>query len=129
MAALGYLHFSSQWVEALIAASIVFTAIINLTQRSGRFGVAIAFGFGLIHGLGFASALAEITEQTANRLPPLLGFNIGVELGQLAIVLLVTPLMLTQRLMPILRARVTQICSIAIGCVGTFWLLQRIGWT
>ena len=75
-----------------IAASIAVAAAINLLPRLSRLRLPLAFGFGFVHGFGFANALSELDAQGAALLPLLAGFNIGVELAQLAIVALVLPL-------------------------------------
>ncbi len=89
-ASLGWIRLPSRLVESLIAASIVYTAIEDVILPDVRWRFGLTFGFGLVHGLGFASVLEE-------RLPPhhvivpLLSFNVGVELGQLAIVAVALP--------------------------------------
>ena len=74
-------------VEPLIAASIVYVAVENLfTDGLSRWRPFIIFGFGLLHGLGFASVLAEFGLPEGSFIPALIGFNIGVEIGQLAVI-------------------------------------------
>lgn len=126
-AAFGYVQLPSRWVEAVIAASIVMTGLLNLLPRAAHFGVAMAFGFGLVHGFGFASALAEIAGNSSSRLVPLLGFNLGVEVGQLIVVMGAFPLLwlltITSRF-PLQRYAVPG-GSLAIGLVGLIWLIER----
>ena len=87
LAALGYVNIPGSIVEPLIAASIVYVAVENLyTDGLSRWRPAIIFGFGLLHGLGFASVLAEFGLPEGSFIPALIGFNIGVEIGQLAVV-------------------------------------------
>lgn len=87
LAALGYVNIPGSIVEPLIALSIVYVAIENLyTDGLSRWRPAIIFGFGLLHGLGFASVLAEFGLPTDRFIPALIGFNIGVEVGQLAVI-------------------------------------------
>ncbi len=87
LAALGYVNVPGSIVEPLIAASIVYVAVENLyTDGLSRWRPAIIFGFGLLHGLGFASVLAEFGLPEGSFIPALIGFNIGVEIGQLAVV-------------------------------------------
>ncbi len=87
LAALGYVNISGAIVEPLIAASIVFVAVENVFARGiSRWRPFIIFGFGLLHGLGFASVLAEFGLPDESFVPALIGFNIGVEVGQLAVV-------------------------------------------
>ena len=124
LAALGVLQFSSRLVESSIAASIVVAAALNLVSRAERLALPLAFGFGLIHGLGFASALAELTHGAA-RLPPLIGFNLGVEAGQLVVVIGVMPLLIAAQRSIAFRQRAVVFGSIAAGCVGMTWFVQR----
>jgi len=95
-----------------------------LRHWAGRLRFAIAFGFGLVHGFGFAGVLAEIALPTERVLPALLGFNLGVELGQLAALALCWPLLrfLTRRGAgrPLLEAGSALICAL-----GVFWMLSR----
>ena len=87
LAALGYVRISGDIVEPLIAASIVFVAVENIWARGvSRWRPFIIFGFGLLHGLGFASVLGEFGLPEAAFFPALIGFNIGVEVGQLAVI-------------------------------------------
>ena len=82
----------SRLVESAIAASVVLAALNNLWPVVHGRRWVVAFGFGLIHGFGFASVLADLGLPQAALLLALVGFNLGVELGQLAIVLLFLPL-------------------------------------
>lgn len=87
LAALGYVKIPGSIVEPLIAASIVYVAIENLfTDGLNRWRPFVIFGFGLLHGLGFASVLAEFGLPEGSFVPALIGFNIGVELGQLMVI-------------------------------------------
>ena len=87
LAALGYVSVPGSIVEPLIAASIVFVAVENmLTDGLSRWRPLVIFGFGLLHGLGFASVLGEFGLPQGTFVPALIGFNVGVELGQLAVV-------------------------------------------
>ncbi len=87
LAALGYVTVPGSIVEPLIALSIVYVAVENLfTDGLSRWRPFIIFGFGLLHGLGFASVLAEFGLPDGTFVPALIGFNIGVEIGQLAVI-------------------------------------------
>lgn len=87
LAALGYVVIPGSIVEPLIALSIVYVAVENLfTTGLSRWRPVIIFGFGLLHGLGFASVLAEFGLPEASFVLALIGFNIGVELGQLMVI-------------------------------------------
>lgn len=87
LAALGYVNIPGHIVEPLIAASIIFVAVENIWARDvSRWRPFIIFGFGLLHGLGFASVLGEFGLPDQTFIPALIGFNIGVEIGQLAVI-------------------------------------------
>lgn len=113
-------------VEAVIAGSIVLLAHENLrTQKSvsRNFPVIIAFSFGLIHGLGFAGALAEIGLPEGSQIMALLLFNVGIELGQLAIITVVLLLLAAVR---IRFSRLAYAAPIYLtGGVASFWFMQR----
>ncbi|MGL5008696.1 MAG: HupE/UreJ family protein, partial [Paracoccaceae bacterium] len=87
LASLGIVSVPASIVEPLIAASIVYVAVENIFGgRIGAVRVAVVFGFGLLHGLGFASVLGNVGLQDSRFAVGLIGFNIGVELGQLAVI-------------------------------------------
>jgi hypothetical protein len=113
-------------VEAVIAGSIVLLAYENLrTQKSvsHNFPVIIAFSFGLLHGLGFAGALAEIGLPEGSQIMALLLFNVGIELGQLAIITVVLLLLAAVR---IRFSRLAYEAPIYLtGGVASFWFMQR----
>jgi len=128
-AALGLVHISSRIVEPLIALSIVYVGIENLRPRkTGRdWRMRIAFGFGLIHGFGFASVLREFGLPHEALAWSLLGFNLGVEVGQACIVLAVTPVLYAlRRWAPRLAPRAVAACSCAIIVAGGWWFFQRL---
>jgi hypothetical protein len=89
-ASLGVVSLPSAFVEAVIALSIAYTAAENVVRPDVRWRYALTFGFGLIHGLGFASVLAELLPPS-DVVVPLLMFNVGVEVGQLSIVMIALP--------------------------------------
>ena len=91
-ATLGWVSLPSRLVESVIALSVVLAALNNLLPRVVRARWAVAFGFGLIHGFGFASVLADLGLPKSALVVALLGFNVGVELGQVAIVAAFLPL-------------------------------------
>jgi hydrogenase/urease accessory protein HupE len=126
LATFGRLSAPAAVVEPLIAASIVFVGIENLVEQprlSRR--MAVTFAFGLIHGLGFASVLGELSVPKAALASTLLAFNVGVELGQLAVAALALPLLLrmrgTERGTTGLRY-----ASVLLSMVGCFWLCERL---
>jgi hydrogenase/urease accessory protein HupE len=132
LAALGCVMLPARLVEPLIAASIVLVGLENLKHGSepdgpwlGRW--LIAFGFGLIHGLGFASALRQIGlgSQGSSVLAPLVAFNVGVELGQLSVaavlLAIVWNLPRTGRLVQLPR-----FASLFIAAIGLIWFVERV---
>ncbi len=126
LAAMGVVGLSSAPVEAVIAASIVLLAWENLRRReswSRNFPALIAFGFGLLHGLGFAGALAEIGLPEGSQLSALFLFNLGIELGQLLIIGVVVGAL------ALLRPQVNRLLYEAPlylgGGIASFWFLQR----
>jgi hypothetical protein len=125
---LGIVTVSPAIVEPLIAASIVYVGIENIFARhlhSGR--TLIVFCFGLLHGLGFASVLGEFGLAEGQFLSSLLGFNVGVELGQLAVIAAAF-LTLGLRFRGSLkyRGRVAIPASVTIAAVGGFWFVERV---
>ena len=97
LAVTGTVKVPTQPIEIAIAASIAVAGGLNLLPRLSRLRLPLAFGFGLVHGFGFANALSEIDAAGSAMLPLLAGFNIGVELAQLGIVALVLPLIYSMR--------------------------------
>ena len=131
LSSLGIIRISAQIVEPLIALSIAYVAIEALWARR-RFSVqrgGLIAGFGLLHGLGFASVLADFGLPEAQFLPALISFNIGVEVGQIVIVL---PLYLLMRwLRPsagFYRVFIQIPASIIIAAIGLYWTAERLGW-
>lgn len=127
-ASLGWFALSSRLVESLIAASIVFVAIENIARPDPRYRYALTFGFGLIHGLGFASVLGVLLPP-ADVIWPLLMFNVGVEAGQLLIVLLMLPLLhLAARGLGATRYRDWPLTlgSGILALLGAAWLIERV---
>ncbi len=97
LAATGTVQVPVRPIEIAIAASIVVAGALNLFPAAARARLALAFGFGLIHGFGFANALAELGAGGTRLVPTLAGFNVGVELAQLSLVVLVLPLLFRAR--------------------------------
>ena len=113
-------------VEPLIALSIVYVAVENvLTDRLTRWRPAAVFGFGLLHGLGFAGVLGQLDLPEQERLLGLLSFNVGIELGQLLVIGLALASIGWFRHRPWYRARITVPLSVAIAVVGLFWAVER----
>ena len=93
-AGLGWVRLPSRFVESAIALSIAYVAVENLAVREPRHRWLLTFFFGLVHGFGFASVLAEIGLPPSGVIPSLVSFNVGVELGQLTVVCAVAPILL-----------------------------------
>jgi hydrogenase/urease accessory protein HupE len=132
-ATLGLVHVPSKPVEAAIALSIVFVAAEAIQMRRGKISLTgrlpwlVAFGFGLLHGLGFAGALSEIGIPEDHIPLALLFFNIGVELGQLAFVSVVLVIVAAARRVRAPRPQWTALSpAYAIGTAAMFWFIQRI---
>ena len=113
-------------IEIAIAASIAVAGAVNLVPRLSNLRLPLAFGFGLVHGFGFANALREIDAVGSSLLPLLAGFNIGVELAQLGIVALVLPVIYTMRATRWYANAVLPLGSCALGMAGLVWLVQRV---
>ena len=128
LAILGYVSVPAAIVEPLIAASIVFVAVENiLFKKLTPWRTAIVFGFGLLHGLGFASVLGDIGLDPARFVTGLIGFNIGVELGQLTVIALAYLLVgLWFGKKPWYRQYITNPASAAIAVVGAYWFVERV---
>ena len=125
LAALGAIELPSRWVESVIAASIVVAALNNVWPRViGRLWM-VAFGFGLVHGFGFAAVLADLGLPRDALVLALVGFNVGVELGQIAIVLVFLPLAFALRRTRFYRRWVMGAGSIAIALLALVWLVER----
>jgi len=124
----GVVSLPSSIVEPLIAVSIVYVAVENvLRPRLSPWRVALVFGFGLLHGMGFAGVLSQLGLPRSEFLTALLCFNAGVELGQLTVILAAfVAIGLLFRKRPWYRSRVVVPISLAIAAVGLFWAIQRV---
>ncbi|MBL8290081.1 MAG: HupE/UreJ family protein [Rubrivivax sp.] len=125
LATLGWVTLPSRAVESVIAASVVLAAANNLWPLVGGRRWLVAFGFGLVHGFGFAGALAELGLPQGALALALFGFNVGVELGQLAIVVLFLPLAFALRGTRLYRGAVFIGGSAAIVAVASLWFAER----
>ena len=125
LAALSVVALPSRWVESAIALSVVLAALNNVfpVVASGRW--IGAFGFGLLHGFGFAGALQDLGLPTGSLALSLAGFNLGVEAGQLAIVVLFLPLAFALRSTWTYRWIVVGGGSLAIATIASVWLVER----
>ncbi|QUJ77647.1 HupE/UreJ family protein [Sulfitobacter albidus] len=142
LGALGLVNIPGSIVEPLIAASIVYVAVENIFfHRLNTWRPAIIFGFGLLHGLGFASVLGEFGLPAGQFVPALIGFNVGVEVGQLTVIAIAFVLlwlavagarraglegpeeMVTEY--PVMFRAVSVTGSLIIALIGIYWVIER----
>src|SRR5262249_4800918 len=132
LAATDEIRLPSRVTESLIAASIVYVAVENYFIKDAKHRWMLTFAFGLVHGLGFSSVLRERLQDIDSIAVPVVSFNLGVELGQIAILLVVFPLLAWIRKAPDLtlaerRQRLlVRIGSAPIMLLGLAWLVDRI---
>ncbi|MDJ0918834.1 MAG: HupE/UreJ family protein [Woeseiaceae bacterium] len=135
MAAAGWISLNSAWVEALIAATIAFVAIENVfVKRMPSWRLPVVFLFGLLHGLGFAGFFGELGLPENQFLAGLVGFNVGVEIGQIGVLLvaLVVAFVLRRaiesRQLPesTYRRFVVLPATLVIAAVGSYWTVERL---
>jgi hypothetical protein len=124
-AILGIARFPAGIVEPLIALSIAYVAAESLLPAASRFRSAVVFGFGLVHGMGFAGGLQITGAQGWGLAVPLVTFNLGIELGQGLIVLLVFPLLVALRKLPSSRLAHGLVRG-AISVFGLVWYVERL---
>lgn len=118
---------ASAWVEACIAASIAVAAAEAFRDKPlRRVAWPWALGFGLVHGLGFASSLRELGLPAGHELVALFSFNLGVELGQVAVVGALLLLARVARGSPTLRDRVRRTLAFATGALAVAWTCERV---
>jgi hypothetical protein len=136
LATLGWMHVPGPPVEAAIALSILLLAVESVHFTRGSIGLTarwpwvVAFSFGLLHGFGFASALADIGLPAGDIPLALLMFNVGVECGQLAFVAAVLGVVALGRRVGAgldLERQVRRIAPYAIGSLAAFWFFERLG--
>lgn len=125
LAALGVVSLPSRWVESAIAASIIVAAVQNIRGVVDSKRWVMAFGFGLIHGFGFASVLADLGLPQNALVTALVGFNVGIEGGQLAIVAVFMPLAFWLRATKFYQVGVFKWGSGLIALMALYWLVQR----
>jgi hydrogenase/urease accessory protein HupE len=133
LATLGLVHVPQAPVEAVIALSIVFVASELVRQRNqrpdvmARYPWIVAFTFGLLHGFGFAGALAEVGLPQTDIPLALLFFNVGVEIGQLAFIAVMLGVIAAGRNLPVhLPQWSWRIAPYSIGSLAMFWVIQRM---
>jgi HupE / UreJ protein len=123
----GIFSLPSRYVEPAIALSIAYIAAENVFKpKLGPGRLAVVFGFGLVHGLGFASSLSDVPFPKKDFLVALLGFNFGVDFGQLFVIAVAFLSVGWFRNQPWFRARIAVPSSLVIAAVGLLWGVQRI---
>lgn len=126
LAVTGVVDPPARWVEPIIAASVVLAALNNLRPMAHAARWAFTFGFGLIHGFGFAGALRDLDVQGTQLAWSLLGFNLGVEIGQAAIVAAFVPLAWWLRGLAAYRVVGLHLGSGLVALLAAGWLAQRL---
>lgn len=128
LAGLDLLEIPSTLVEPLIAVTIMYVSVENIIRGENVTGRHwLTFGFGLIHGFGFAGVLKEMDISTGNSgiLLPLFSFNLGIETGQVAVMALLLPLIWWMNGNSLHAHRILNACSAAVGLMGGYWFLER----
>jgi hypothetical protein len=129
LATLGWVEIPSRVVEPLIAVTIVYVAIDNLVRRQAVSHRAwLTFGFGLVHGFGFAGALRDmgVGSNGSAVAVPLLAFNCGVEIGQMMVAAVILPVIWSVKDKPQFALRWAPACSVLVALAGGFWFVQRV---
>ncbi|WP_244508571.1 HupE/UreJ family protein [Litoreibacter albidus] len=128
LASLGYVSVNPAIVEPLIAASIVYVAVENIfTSRVTWWRPIVIFAFGLLHGMGFASVLSDFGLAPGRFVAGLIGFNVGVEVGQLTVIalaFLAVGLWFGKK--PWYRACIAIPASVFIAIIGAYWAIERV---
>jgi hypothetical protein len=118
-------YLPTRIVESAIALTVLLGALNILLPVVRERRWLVAFVFGLVHGLGFASVLVDLGLTGWNLLLALLGFNGGVEIGQLAIVIVVIPLMYAARRTNAYRRFLLPVGAVTVACVAAYWIFMR----
>jgi hydrogenase/urease accessory protein HupE len=129
LATLGWVEVPSRVIEPLIAATIVYVGVENLiSRRAVSHRAILTFGFGLVHGFGFAGALREmgVGINGGAVAVPLLAFNSGVEIGQMMVAAVILPILWRFKDKPQFNLRWAPICSAVVALSGGFWFIQRV---
>jgi hypothetical protein len=128
LAGLGLVTVPSRLVESVIALSIVLVGLNNIIGRSHRTSLLVILILGLFHGLGFASVMGELPFRVAQLkqfLLVILGFNVGVELGQVVILLVAFPVLFALRKAKLYSPVVLNGGSAVLVCIAGYWLVVR----
>ena len=125
LAALDIIKLNSRFVESMIALSIILVAANNLSQTVKRGSLLVILFLGLFHGLGFASVMGNLPFRMGDLVKMVIRFNIGVELGQIVIVMLIFPLLYSLRHKSYYRTAILNGGSIILIIIAGYWFLQR----
>ncbi|AEG02642.1 HupE/UreJ family protein [Methylomonas methanica] len=128
LAGLNIVDLLGSFVEPFIAATIIYVGVENIIRGDHPKGRHwLTFGFGLIHGFGFAGALREmeISSGDTGIFLPLLSFNLGIESGQIAVAIVILPMIWWLNNKADIAEKFLKSCSIAVSLMGTYWLLER----
>ncbi len=132
LSTLGFVHVSSHIVEPIIALSIVVIALMNLSNTTLEAQSAtkwlrglMIFAFGLFHGLGFATGLANLGLSGSELAPTLVGFNIGVELAQVVVILCSATLLALWTLLRKETSTLLRPINSAVAAIALFWCIER----
>lgn len=129
LAALDVVTLPSRWVEAVIAASIVYVGLENFARKGEPRGRGVlTLAFGLVHGFGFAGVLKDLGLGTDGGplLGPLFAFNLGIELGQIAVAAVALPMIWHLQKRPAYERRILPILSGLVAVAGAVWLVERL---
>lgn len=125
LAAFNVVALPIAWVETFIALSIALAALNVVWPVLGRKTWKLAFGFGLVHGFGFASVLGDLTNGVSDLALALAGFNIGVELGQLALLVVAFPALYLLASHRVYERAVVPVLLVATGALSLLWVVER----
>ncbi len=125
LAALDFITLSSRLVESIIALSIVLVAVNNIFWRAEAATAVMIFILGLFHGMGFASVMGELPFRMKDALKCVIGFNIGVELGQMMLVALIFPILYLLRQNKMYKYVILNGGSAVLALIASFWFAQR----
>jgi hydrogenase/urease accessory protein HupE len=126
-ATLGLVTLPSRVVEPLIAVSVLLVAADAVARPKANARALVTFGFGLVHGFGLSNVLRGLGLSGRELVPALLGFNLGVEIGQLLIVAPLFPLVLLIRKEPAMYARARRVLCGSVAIIAVFWIVIRVG--
>jgi hypothetical protein len=127
LSTLGLVTVPPQVIEPLIAVSVLFVAVDAVLRPQASVRATVTFAFGLVHGFGLSNVLRDLGLSGGALLPALLGFNLGVELGQLAIVAPLFPVVLWLRSRAVTYARARNVLCGTVAVLAVFWIVVRVG--